>query len=83
LVQRLTYINRPLRKNSIAVDPPRIYQVRVPGHRLIRWAYCSQFSVNFIGTRRIINDVIVPEGYQISMSFTSLTLEHAGFGKNA
>lgn len=33
LVQRLTYINRPLRKNSIAVDPPRIYQVRVPGHR--------------------------------------------------
>lgn len=83
LVQRLTYINRPLRKNSIAVDPPRIYQVRVPGHRLIRWAYCSQFSVNFIGTRRIIDDVIVPEGYQISMSFTSLTLEHAGFGKDA
>ena len=83
LVQRLTYINRPLRKNSIAVDPPRIYQVKVPGHRFIRWAYCSQFSVNFIGARRIINDVIVPEGYQISMSFTSLTLEHAGFGKNA
>jgi hypothetical protein len=82
LVQRLTYINRPLRKNSIAVDPPRIYQVRVPGHRLIRWAYCSQFSVSFLGTRRIIDNVIVPEGYQISMSFTSLTLEHAGFSKD-
>jgi len=82
LVQRLTYINRPLRKDSIAVDPPRIYQVRVPGHRLIRWAYCSNFSVNFLGTRRMINDVIVPEGYQINMSFTSLTLEHAGFGKD-
>jgi hypothetical protein len=82
LVQRLTYINRPLRKNNIAVDPPRIYQVRVPGHRLIRWAYCSNFSVNFIGTRRIIDDVIVPEGYLISMSFTSLTLEHSGFLKD-
>lgn len=82
LVQRLTYINRPLRNDSISVDPPRIYQVRVPGHRLIRWAYCSNFSVNFIGTRRIIDNVIVPEGYMITMSFQSLTLEHAGFGKD-
>jgi hypothetical protein len=83
LIQRLTYINRPLRKNSIAVDPPRIYQVRVPGHRLIRWAYCDSFSVSFLGTRRVINDVIVPEGYQISLSFKSLTLEHSGFLKEA
>jgi hypothetical protein len=81
LIQRLTYINRPLRKDSIAVDPPRIYQVKVPGHRFIRWAYCSDFSINLIGTRREINGVIVPEAYQIDMSFQSLTLEHAGFGK--
>ena len=33
LVQLLTTINRPLRKNSIAVNPPRIYRVRVPGYR--------------------------------------------------
>jgi hypothetical protein len=83
LIQRLTYINRPLRKNSIAVDPPRIYQVKVPGHRFIRWAYCSNFSVNMVGTRRTINNVVVPEGYLISMSFQSLTLEHAGFMKEA
>lgn len=81
LIYRLTYINRPLRKNSIAVDPPRIYQVKVPGHRFIRWAYCSNFNVGMIGTRREINGVIVPEGYQIDMSFQSLTLEHAGFMK--
>jgi hypothetical protein len=81
LIYRLTYINRPLRVNSIAVDPPRIYQVKVPGHRFIRWAYCSQFSTSMIGTRREINGVIVPEAYQINMSFQSLTLEHAGFLK--
>lgn len=81
LIYRLTYINRPLRKNSIAVDPPRIYQVKVPGHRFIRWAYCSNFSVDMIGARREINGVIVPEGYQITMAFQSLTLEHAGFMK--
>lgn len=79
LVKRLTYINRPLRKDSITVDPPRIYSVRVPGHRYIRWAYCESFSVDLMGARRIINNVIVPEAYKISMSFKSLTLEHAGF----
>lgn len=83
LVQRLTYINRPLRKNGIAVDPPRIYQVKVPGHRFIRWAYCSNFSVSLLGTKREINGVIVPEAYQISMAFQSLTMEHAGFLKEA
>lgn len=79
LVQHLTRINRPLRKNSIAVDPPRIFQIRVPGHRFIKWASCESFSVNFVGTRRLIDDKIVPEGYAISMSFKSLTLEHSGF----
>lgn len=79
LIDKLTRINRPLRKNSIAVDPPRIYQVKVPGHRFIKWAYCEQFSVKLLGTRREINNVIVPEAYQIDMSFKSLTLEHAGF----
>jgi hypothetical protein len=81
LIYKLTSINRPLRKNSIAVDPPRIYQVKVPGHRFIRWAYCSNFNVNMLGTRREVNGVIAPEGYQIDMSFQSLTLEHAGFLK--
>lgn len=82
LVQRLIYINRPLRKNSIAVDPPRIYQVRVPGHRLIRWAWCSNFGLELLGTRRVVNNVIVPEAYKVSMTYQSLTLEHAGFGKD-
>ena len=81
LVKKLTEINRPLRRNSIAVDPPRIYQVKVPGHRFIKWAYCSSFSVNLLGTKRESGGVIVPEGYQINMSFQSLTLEHAGFMK--
>ena len=83
LIQRLTYINRPLRKNSIAVDPPRIYQVKVPGHRFIRWAYCSSFSVSMMGSKREIDGVIVPEAYQINMAFQSLTMEHAGFLKKA
>lgn len=79
LIKKLTEINRPLRKNSIAVDPPRIYQVKVPGLRFIRWAYCESFSVRLLGTRRLVGGKVTPEGYEISMSFKSLTLEHAGF----
>jgi hypothetical protein len=79
LVKKLTEINRPLRRNSIAVDPPRIFKVRVYGQRFMRWAYCSNFSVQLLGYRRQINSVIHPEAYQITMSMQSLTLEHAGF----
>jgi hypothetical protein len=79
LVKLLTKINRPLRKNSVAVEPPRIYSVKVPGHRYIKWAFCSNFSVELVGTRRMISGTIAPEAYKINMSFQSLTLEHAGF----
>lgn len=79
LVRHLTEINRPFRENSIAVTPPRIYRVVIPGHRQMRWAYCSNFSVSMLGARRMIGKIIIPEGYQISMQFQSLTLEHSGF----
>lgn len=79
LIKKLTKINRPQRIDSIAMDPPRIYQVKVPGHRFIKWAYCSSFSVSFMGTKREIDGVIVPEAYQINMSFTSLTVEASNF----
>ena len=79
LITKLTKINRPLRHNSISVDPPRIYKITIPGHRFIQWAWCTQFNVQFLGTKRMIDGDIVPEGYLISMVFQSLTLEHGGF----
>lgn len=72
-------INRPYRKNSIAMEPPRIFQVKVPGHRFIKWAYCSSFDSLLLGTKREIGGVIVPEAYQFNMSFQSLTVEAANF----
>jgi hypothetical protein len=79
LVKKLQVINRPFRKNSIAMEPPRIYQVKVPGHRFIRWASCSNFELNLLGTKREIDGIIVPEGFQVTMSFTSLTTEVSNF----
>lgn len=79
LVKKLTKINRPTRLGVVAMDAPRIYKVNVKGYRYIPWAYCSSFSVNFIGTRREINNKIIPEAYDIKMSLKSLTIEHSGF----
>ncbi len=79
LIKKLTKINRPTRKNSIAMEPPRIYKVKVPGQRFIRWASCSNFSINLLGTKRMINNAIIPEAYQINMSFQSLTVETSNF----
>lgn len=79
LVKKLTTINRPKRLNSIEMEPPRIYEVKLPGHRYIKWASCSNFSVGMLGTKRMIDGVIVPEGYQISMTMTSLTTEVSNF----
>lgn len=79
LVEKLTRINRPRRENSIVMEPPRIYEVRLSGIRYIRWASCSNFSVSLLGTRRVINGKIIPEGYLISMNFTSLTTEVSNF----
>lgn len=79
LIDKLTRINRPKRLTSITMEPPHIYEVKLKGLRYMRWAYCSNFSVSMIGARRIVNGAITPDGYQITMSLTSLTTEVSNF----
>lgn len=79
LIDKLTRINRPKRLTSVTMEPPHIYEVRLKGLRYMRWAYCSNFSVNMIGSRRLVNGNITPDGYQITMSLTSLTTEVSNF----
>jgi hypothetical protein len=79
LIKHLTSINRPKRLNAIEMEPPRIYKVKVDGFRYMEWAYCSSFNVSFLGTRRLIGNKIVPEGFLVSMTLTSLTTEVSNF----
>lgn len=79
LVKKLTTINRPKRLSAVTMEPPRIYTVMLPGIRYIKWASCSNFSVQLLGAKRLINGHIIPEGYIISMTFTSLTTEVSNF----
>lgn len=79
LIEELQKINRPTRKTSLIMEPPRIYEVKLDGVRYMRWASCSSVNINFLGAKKIINNKIIPEGYIINLSFTSLTTEVSNF----
>lgn len=82
LVKKLIEINRPRRNDSISMDPPRIYKAKLYGYRYMPWAYCSNFNINLLGTKRMVDGIIIPEAYQINMSLQPLTVEPSNFMEN-
>ena len=79
LVKKLIEINRPKRNDAISMDPPRIFKAKLYGYRYMPWAYCSQFSVRLLGTKRMVGGVIMPEAYEINMGLQPLTAEPSNF----
>jgi hypothetical protein len=79
LIKHLTSINRPRRLTPVTMEPPRLYEIVLPGVRYMRWAFCSSFSLSLLGNRRIVDGTIIPDGYQVKMSFTSLVTEVNNF----
>jgi len=84
-IKEFIKLNRPERSSAISMSFPHIYEVHAPGLRFIKWAYLSDLSFGLLGTRRMTGDMfagthaIVPEGYTVSMTFNSLTVETANF----
>ena len=79
LIDDLVKLNKPERLSAIHMTYPHIYRIMVPGQRYMFWAYMSNFSVSLLGNRREINGKLVPEGYNITMSFKSLIIETSNF----
>lgn len=79
LIKKLIEINKPKRNDAISLDPPRIYRVKLYGYRYMPWAYVNSLTINMEGAKRMINDVIIPEAYDISISFHPLTIEVSNF----
>jgi hypothetical protein len=83
----LIYQNTMYRKDRSAFIPPCIYEVLVPGTRYMKWAYISRLSIDFIGTRRMIEvdsgigvfKTIVPEAYNVNITVTGLHEEAGNF----
>jgi len=83
LITKLLIQNTPHRHNRILVDPPAIYELRVPGRGFYPYTFISKLEVSHEGTKRILTvnskDTIVPDAFRISLSFKSLTNEVNNF----
>ena len=84
LITRLLIQNTPHRHNRLLVDPPCIYEITVPGRIFYPYACMEELTVKHVGTKRILKnskgkDVPVPDAYQISIKFKSLTMEVNNF----
>lgn len=80
----LLYQNLPNKITQSQLTPPVIYQSSLPGVFSYRWSYLSKLVVNYIGNRRPMNinvtkdinaNVIVPEGFEVQLTITSLLPE--------
>jgi len=80
LLWLLAYQNKPFRTSFSRILPPKLYTVSVPGMKFFPYAYISNMSVDFLGTRRQLQvatpkgeiTTSVPEAYNVSITFTSL-----------
>lgn len=87
----LLYQNSMFRKDRSAYVPPCIYEVLIPNTRYMKYAYISMLSVEFLGTRRVIEinapafptgnkfKTIIPEAYKVNMTITGLHDEVGNF----
>jgi hypothetical protein len=83
LITKLLVQNTPHRHNRILVDPPAVYELRVPGRGFYPYTFISKFEVNHEGTKRILTvngkDMIIPDAFKVSLTFKSLTNEVNNF----
>ena len=78
-IQQLALNNLPRRVTRVVVEPPCIYEVFIPGKAFYPYCFISRLQVNNVGTRRLINNEIVPDAFQIDISLTSLTKDASNF----
>jgi len=88
LVYLLLYQNMPNRLNRLALVPPVIYRAKLPGVFSYRYSFLSSLEVNMIGIRKTKTipdfittennkaiDVVIPEGYEVTLTLQSLLPE--------
>ena len=78
-IQQLALNNLPRRVTRVVVEPPCIYEVFIPGKSFYPYCFISRLQVTNVGTRRLINNEIVPDAFQIDISLTSLTKDASNF----
>ena len=90
----LLYQNLPNKLTRTAITPPVIYRANLPGVFSFYWSFLSNIAIKFIGNRRTTSlkvgatdpnksEVVIPEGYEIKLTLTSLTPETRNLMYNA
>ena len=79
LVQRLIMQNLPHRYSRVVIEPPCIYEVRIPGKAFYPFCYIDNLTVTHNGTKRIIAGEVVPDAYVVRFSIRSLTSDANNF----
>ena len=90
LIYGLIYQNRPGRVTKSIIDLPVIYQVQIPGVVFMPYAFISNLSVEFLGSRRLMNinvpidgvaslETIIPDAYQLNITIEGLNEETKNF----
>lgn len=64
--------NMAHRKDLIAVDPSRIYDIIIPGKVNLPLCFVSDYKVDHLGTKKLYGNDIYPEAYNVSITFKSL-----------
>jgi hypothetical protein len=78
LVKKLITENRFERGSNLTSTPPVLWEVTVPGYRFIKWATAA-VNINLIGRREYRKGKVIPEGYRVGLTFTSLYTEPNNF----
>jgi len=95
LIYLLVYQNRPIRFTRDLIEPPVIYEVSLPGHKYMPYAYITRLEVQFVGSRRPMNitfkdesslgqgknsvNTIIPDGYLVQITLKGLVAETRNF----
>jgi len=59
LVFLLLYNNKPARQTKSIIEPPPVYEVRIPGVKFLPFCYITAINVEFQGSRREL-DLTIP-----------------------
>jgi hypothetical protein len=81
----LAFQNKYYRQGFASVRPPKIYTVQIPGVKYFPYAYISNLSIDFAGTRRLLEvetprgtiEAPIPDAYIVRMRITSLLSDTA------
>ena len=87
-IKNFTLKNLPYKISFFAYKTPALYEVCIPGIKYFPVSFVSNFTANNIGTTRMLTfegnqQVLVPEAWQVTITFQSLLNNSANIFKTA